>query len=90
MPIVDVAFILDRLTAMFVGGTIAQSASHSPTCHPGRVPFVVVIPTVPILGIGCAAKLTSPDDQCLIQKPPLLEIREQPSNRLIDLAALIG
>ena len=90
MPIVDVTLILDRLAAMFVGGTIAQPASHSPTCHPGRVSLVVVIPTVPVLCIGCAAKLTSPDDQCLIQKSSLLEIREQSSNRLIDLAALIG
>ena len=74
MPIVDMALILDRLTAMFVGGTIAQSASHSPTCHPGRVPFVVVIPAVPILCVGCTATLTSLYDQRLIHKPPMLHL----------------
>ena len=60
VPVVNVHTPLNRLVAVRIGGSVAETAFDSAAGHPGRVAFVVVVAAISALAMRRTAKLTSP------------------------------
>ena len=95
VEVVDVDRLLDRADAVFVGGAVDEAALDAGAGQPGRErPVVMFAPR----GIGRvverrAAELGGPDDQHIVQHAALLQVLQQPGDRLIDLrrqSAVVG
>ena len=88
MPIVDVHFALYGFVAVFVGGSVAESALYPAACHPSGVSLVVVVAAVSALGVGRPSEFAGPDDERVLQQVATLEIRQETGNGFVDLGAL--
>ena len=88
MPIVDVHFALYGFVAVFVGGSVAESALYAATGHPSGVSLVVVVAAVTSLGVRCPSEFAGPDDEGVLQQVAVLEILQEASNGFVDLGAL--
>ena len=89
VPIVDVALALHGFRTKFVGSSVTEAALNAAARHPGRVAFVVVVPTIAVLGVGSPAELTRPDHQRVLQHAALLQISQQPGNWFVNLLAQV-
>ena len=88
MPIVDVHFALYGFVAVFVGGSVAESALYAATGYPSGVSLVVVVAAVTSLGVRCPSEFAGPDDEGVLQQVAVLEILQEASNGFVDLGAL--
>src|SRR5690349_5996988 len=68
---------------MFVRRSIRESPLYSTAGHPNRVALVVMVAPRSALRIRRAAELPRPDDKRLLEHSPLLEIGQQPGDRLV-------
>src|SRR5262245_24290692 len=82
--------ILDRVEAEFVGGAVCHSPANSAPGQPYRKSVRMVIATVRALSAWRPSELGGPDDQRLVEQSALLQILEQPADRLIYLGARGG
>ena len=87
VQVVDVEAVLDGAEAEFVGGADGLAALHAAAGHPHREAGRVVIAAVAFFAHRRAAEFAAPDDQRLVEQAALLEVLEQPGDRLVDLAA---
>src|SRR5262245_34179367 len=91
MDIGHVVTILNRVKSQFVGCAMSDSTLDSGSCHPdGKAERVVIAPTPGAFHPRGASEFRAPDDDRLIQQSPLLQILEQPGDRLINLRAQLA
>ena len=83
VQVVDVDTVLDGRAAEHVSGTVAVAGFHAATSHPDGEAVVIVVAAVFTLGSWCAAELTAPDNERLIEEATGLEIFEQCGNPLV-------
>ena len=71
--IVHMHTVLDRMVPQFIGLSISDSAFYSATGHPHGEPFDVMVPTDVTFALihGGSAKLSTPDDEGVIEHSPL-------------------
>ncbi len=81
-------------TARWPSSSVAaerEAGLHAGAGQPdGEAARVVVAPGAVLLGVGRAAELAPPPHECVVEKPPALEVGEQPGDRTIDSAGVIG
>ncbi len=66
----------DRFLAVLVGSPIVDTTLHTAAGHPRRVTFGIM--SAPIsFALRSSAKLTFPEDECIPEQVPLLEIAEE-------------
>ena len=85
--------IFGNVVAIVVGFSVRDSRLDTPTSHPDReaawmVISAIVIPRQVALAVDGAAKLTTPDDQGVVEQPPGLEIRDKRGRCLVGVSAL--
>ena len=95
MEVVDVDGVPGDVVGMVVGLAEAESRLDSPAGHPdckaARVMVAAVIGFRQFtLAINCSTKFTAPDDQGVVEKSPLFEVKNQCAGRLVGVAALAG
>ena len=78
--------LLLGLVAEFVSGADRLAAANARTGHPSGHRVRVVVPAQPALRNGHAPELRVPDHQRIVQQPAPLQILEQSSDGLVDLA----
>src|SRR5688572_29387707 len=92
MEVLHVVDDVDGLGTSFIRGSNNVSSAHAAAGHPNRHGFGVVIAARNILTaaadaiIGRTAKLSTPDDERLIQNAALAQVADQRSDRLVDAA----
>ena len=74
VQVVDVDTVLDGRAAEHISGAVAVAGFHAATSHPDGEAVVIVVAAVFTLGSWCAAKLTTPDNERLIEEATGLEI----------------
>ena len=74
MEVMEVHAVFHRSHAVLIGGPVNHAAFHSAAGHPKTKPGRVVIPTVILPDVRCAAKFTAPDDECFVEQSSLLQI----------------
>ena len=77
--------ILPSVAATIIGAYIVNHYINRPAAD---APVAAVV--APALNHGCAAKLTSPDDECTVEKAALLEVHDEGRRGLIRVKALIA
>ena len=87
VEIMDVHFVFDSVIAVFVGGSVLESAFNSSSRHPHRKAARVVIATIIVfrqlpLGETGPAKFAAPNHKGILEQAPLLEILDQGGYRL--------
>ena len=85
--------VLGDIVAVFIGLTDHMATSHPGTGNQGGKAPGVVVSTVVVgrqssLRINGSTELTSPNDECIVEEPSLLEIFDQGSGRLVGISAL--
>src|SRR5437879_3522601 len=80
--------VLHRVVAVVVGRAIGEAALHAAARQPHGVPVRVVVPSVVALGGGCAAKLSPPQYQGILQQPSRLKVLEETCDRLVYLRGI--
>ena len=90
MPVTNVNGVFNCLVPDLIGSSIVHSPFDSSTRHPDGEALVVVVSPVNPLHVGCATKLSRPDNKGIFQHSPLFEIREQGRDGLIGFPATIG
>lgn len=78
VPVVDVHLVFDGFIAMLVGTTILE------------VPFVIVVAAGTGVGVRCAAKLATPEDQRILEKVTSLVVGQESGNRYVGFRAVVG
>ena len=84
MQIVDVDLSFDRCAAVFVCCSITEAGFHPCSGHEHRETFRVVAATVARAVVRRAPELAAPYDQRVLQQTALLQICNEPRNRLVD------
>ena len=82
--------VFNGIQAEVVGGTVGLAAFHAAAGHPHGEAGGVVVPPVALLGHGCAAKFTAPDDERLVEQAAGLQIGEQAGDGFIDGVAVFA
>ena len=95
MEIVDVDRVFHNIIAEIVSFPINLATTTTSPRHPHRETAWMMVAAVvffgqPPLRINCPAKLTTPNDQRLIEQTPLLQILNQSITGLIDVTTLAG
>ncbi len=92
MNIMHVGPIHGSLEAEFIRCSVAHSSPHTTTSHPHAEPIGVVISARRILSFaeGHPSEFTAPHDQRGIEQATLLQVRQQGSDRLVDLGRMLA
>ena len=69
MEVMEVHAVFHRSHAVLIGGSVNHTAFHSAAGHPKTKPGRVVISTVILPDVRCAAKFTAPDDERFFSSP---------------------
>src|SRR5688572_4352229 len=91
VQIMHLANILHRFETKFVGGSVNSSTFNSTAGQPDRKPIRIMIPTFGGLAVplqfhgGCAAKLSSKNNERVIEHAALLQIIHQSGDWTINL-----
>lgn len=86
VEVVRVNSSVDWKNSMLVGRAVHHPSFDASTCHPRREAEVMVLSSG-VIGHGVErspAKLGGPDDKGAFEHATLLQVGEEPSNRLID------
>lgn len=67
MDVVDVHLVLYGVQAQFIGGPDGLAPLDSASGHPDREAGGIVIAAISFLAHGRSAKLTTPNDQCVLE-----------------------
>ena len=86
----DVVAVFDGVEAELVGRAVGDAPLDAAAGHPDREAERMVVAAVGSLRAGRAAELGRPDDDRLVEQAALLQIGQQPGDRLVDLGALRG
>ena len=81
------------VVALVIGLTMHQAGFHSsPGEHVTEATRMMIAPAVFLrrLLVDCSTKLTSPDDQHLVEQASLQQVGDQAGRRVIGVAALPG
>ena len=81
------------VVALVIGLTMHQAGFHSsPGEHVTEATRMMIAPAVFLRGllVDCSTKLTSPDDQRLVEQASLPQVGDQAGRRVIGVAALPG
>ena len=92
--VVYVHRIFDDIVAVIVGSAVSDPPADTAAGHPdGKAARVVVTPVVVLgqtaLTIHRASELTAPNDESVVQEPPLLEVGDQRRRRLVGVSTLV-
>ena len=68
MQIVDVHFVLNRVPAVFVSGTMDHATSDSTACHPHRKTEWMMFTAVVAFCCRSASKFSTPQNESVIQQ----------------------
>ena len=91
VEIVHVHLLLHGDVTELVGVSVGKSRLQTAAGQPDREAIRVVVSTrPPILCVGRAAELGTPPDDRVFQETSLLQILEQPGDRLVDTAGVFG
>ena len=85
VEVVDVDAVVSDRNAVLIRRAVGHACLHTATCQPGRKHLMMVF-APRVIGrfvVRSAAKFGGPNDQCVVQHPPLLEVLKQRRNRLI-------
>ena len=74
MEVVEVHAVFHRSHSVLIGGPVNHAAFHSAAGHPKTKPGRVVIPTVILPDVRCAAKFTAPGDERFFEQSSFLQI----------------
>ena len=89
VKIPDVMAVLNRLVPDLVGGAIADTGLDARAGEPVGEALGIVVPAMIFpLGNRLATKLSAPDNQGVLEKPPLLQVGEKRRDRLVDLGTM--
>ena len=91
----DVDFAFDHAVAHVVGLAVRQAPFHAAAGHPGTEAFRLMFAAVlldrrgaaQVLAPRRAAEFAAPENKRVVEQSPLLQILEQPGDRLISLPA---
>ena len=81
----DARFPIDDMITELIRLAVDRAALHSAAGEPDTEAEGIVVTAVTALGKGCAAELSGPDNESLIEESALFQIPEQPGDGLIDL-----
>ena len=89
--VLDVERLLDSGAAKFIRLPNTHAALDATARHPRCEAIAIVITTraLGILSRWLATKLTTPNDQCLVEHPALLKILQQARDRLVSVAGVV-
>src|SRR6185295_19104577 len=83
-------FVLFGLDAVLVGRSVTHPPLHAAAGHPHGEAGGVVVAAVLVLGVRSAAEFATPDEQRVLEHPPLLEVVDEGGNRLVDAGGVGG
>ena len=83
MQVVDVHLVPDSPESEFVGLADCLAALYAATGHPHGEPGWIVVTPVALLRHCSAAELATPDNESFLKQPALLQVLQQPGNRLV-------
>src|SRR6185295_19379250 len=83
-------FVLFGLDAVLVGRSVTHPPFHAAASHPHGEAGGVVVAAVLVLGVRSPAEFAPPDEQRVLQHPPLLEVVDEGRNRLVDAGGVGG
>ncbi len=81
--------VLGGLETKFVRFAPGHAAPNTTAGHPHREAVMIVIATVAVFGRRRATKLTTPDDERIVEQSALLEVVHQRGDRAIDRPAKV-
>ena len=76
MQIVYMNFIRRSLEAKLIGLSVGHATFYASSCEPHCEAVMIVIASVSVLGSRRATKLTSPNDQRVLEQPSLFQISQ--------------
>ena len=71
MEVMHVNAICDCRAAELVGGSVAQTAFYTASCHPYRESVVIMIASFLAFGSWSSTKFTTPDDERTVEQSSL-------------------
>ena len=95
LEVVDVHGVLLGIEAEVVGSTVGHAGLDAAAGHPEGEDLAVVVSSVFLaigaaLGVRGAAELSAPDDERFVEHAALLEILDERSRGLVDVAGHLG
>src|SRR5262245_26377277 len=90
VEVVDVHAVFDGVVADVVRAAVDESGFDSAAGHPDRIAVGVMVAPVAALAYRGAPEFAGPDDQRVFQKAARFEVFQQPGDRLVDFAGVLG
>ena len=85
VEVVKVNLILYGVIAVLISFSVLNPGLHATSTEPHCAGVRIVIPAITALGNRRTAKFSSPPDKSVFEQSAFFQIRQQGSNRLIDL-----
>jgi len=86
----DVMAVFDGVEAQLVGRAVGDAPLDATAGHPDREAEGMMVAAVASLRARGAAKLGRPDHDRVVEQTTLLEVGQEPGDRLVDLGTLRG
>ena len=90
VEIVNGGFAPNRPITEFIGLSVNGPGCDSGTSQPDGKAERIVITTITTLSKRCPAKFSGPHHQRFFQQPTLVEVLEQPGNRLVGCQGIFA
>ena len=62
---------------MLVRGPVAHAALDAPAGHPESEAGGIMVPSIGLLDVGRSPELATPDDECVLEEVPLLQVGQK-------------